>query len=198
MQGSEIYFYADADDLKALLGGFQGLGLFRYTKSNGIRNAELLQTINAQEILDSVYIRPDSSDFFLISDFDVPVRVQEVALLDGSGFSRFAEQSLNPDSAMLKVGAQLQPTMITVSCLNTLGETPRAKEIFKIFKKAITREAVYIRLYYVLPGAMDKLKAGWRLAQGAGFPKDSDLQPPDPWPEPKRSAKGRRRGSRLE
>jgi hypothetical protein len=98
---------------------------------------------------------------------------------DGSGIKISSDQLYNPHAIMIRLGGEIESERtLTAMSVNTTGETPEAKELFKAFKKVVLRNAKYIEGFYVLPHAMEKWEHGWRLTPSAQNPSALDLKRP--------------------
>jgi hypothetical protein len=63
--------------------------------------------------------------------------------------------------------------------VDTMGDSPRAKEIQTLFTEVIIRHSKKVGDIHVMPNAMEKLKAGWVLVQGLGMSHHYQVQLPE-------------------
>lgn len=178
MHGSDLRFYADTSDLAELFSAFNRAGEFSYTQTLSEANKPLLTLKSADGLMR--YLRtghPQASNVFLIMDQASKLNTQSIILSDGSGTKCKADQPCNPDAVLIKLGGQLDEKRVLIATsINTTGETPRAKAVFKLLKKNTSAIARYVGGFYVLPGAFEKLNAGWRLTPDPGFSLNLDLK----------------------
>lgn len=177
MRGSEVRFYSDIEDMRALVKDFKNGRAFIFTKTLSELDAPLTNFDDPECLMR--YLRtdhPQHSNVFLITEKDVEVNVRSITMQDGSGIKLKASQPFNPDGVLIRLGGQLREVLIATS-INTTAETARARKIFKVLKKLVTANAEYIDGFYVLPGALEKLQNGWRLTPDPGFSRIDDLKP---------------------
>lgn len=176
MRGSEVRFYADINDSRQLFGLFNGLGAFRYTETLSEENAPLLSFENPDELVRYLQDRhPQATNVFLITDAACEIRTYCSNQTDGSGVKLVAVQAFNPDAILIQLGGEFDNILVAHS-INTTGETPEAKEKFKLFKKTLMKQSTYIEGFYVLPSALEKFRKGWRLTTGSGYSPSEDLK----------------------
>ncbi len=69
-----------------------------------------------------------------------------------------------------------------MSDINTAGDTDKALEIHKKFKKVVISKTKRVgtkgNSHHLMPGAIKNLKAGWRLASNKGWSCDTDANIP--------------------
>lgn len=176
MRGSEVRFYADIDDMVQLLKSFNESGPFNYTATLSELGAPLMFFDNSGTLMR--YLRtdhPQPSNVFLITEKDVHVNTQSITMQDGSGVKTKADQPLNPDAVVIKLGGQLEDILVATS-INTTAESQKAKRTFRVLKGIVIAKALYADGFYILPGAREKLKSGWRLTPDPGFSHTEDLK----------------------
>lgn len=177
MRGSEIRFYGDRDDLVNQFERLSRLGDFKYTKTLSALNSKNIQFKDPKGLPAFVITsHPQPANVFLVCGEGSEISVKEIRMEDGSGLKYAADQAINPDCVLLRLGGTIDPDTLIATSVNTTGETPRAKDVFRLFKKAIADEATLIDGFYVLPGALKKLQAGWRLTTGVSHSRALDLK----------------------
>ena len=161
MPGRSSYFYADENDLADLLLAFKELGDFKYVQRRSELNQSNEVYFDPSEILEEAMVKcadPIRSDNFLVVEIRQEVFTRKISLRDGSGIISIADQNNNFDSIAIAFGGNAGNKTILMSDVNTVGDTDKAIEIHKIFKKIITTHTVRIggkgRPYRVMPGAL--------------------------------------------
>jgi hypothetical protein len=171
MSGSTCDIYADNNDLAELLKKFDELKLFKYIKMTSELNKENDSFYEASKLLNYKV-----GDTFIIFDVDTEVICRKINLIDGSGFKNRVDQDFNEDSICLTLGGDIESNTIIASVIDTLGESKRAKEIFKLFKKVVTKNTKSVSRSRVMPNALVCLQSDWRLTQGETYTRDLDLK----------------------
>ncbi len=82
---------------------------------------------------------------------------------------------LNPDTCRLKIGGEAGEDLLIQGMLDTNAETHKAKVLFQQIRDVIRMRGTKIKNVLVMPGALKKLEAGWRLAPGPNFRPEFDL-----------------------
>ena len=181
MPGLRAEFYADDEDIRTLLVRFRELGDLKYVEQLSSANAELQQFTDPLDLFGCANLRPEAPNvrrLFTVLDGDAELSVREVEMADGSGLKKSISQYMNPDSVVLSFGGEVGDGTIVMSDITTIGDTVRAREMHKAFKKLITESTQRVgskgALYRLMPGAVAKLKGGWRLAREKRQPENMD------------------------
>jgi hypothetical protein len=120
----------------------------------------------------------------LAVDIETKIRFHKIQLSDGSGFFSRAEHILNPDSVILAIGGDLDGDTLIMSDINTMAYTKRAIEIHNSFKKLVFAKTEKFgekgSMYRLMPGAVSKLKMGWRFTADKRWSKEIDARIPIP------------------
>jgi hypothetical protein len=125
------------------------------------------------EIFDPAEMLP--SERYLIVDYDTAVGMDRFELRRGGGTRYSLDQGLNRESIILATSGFHTPTKLLPGTMDTIGEGPRAVELYKLFAKLIRKRFEKIQEYYVGPEAAAALDSGSRLASTSGSPASSDL-----------------------
>ena len=170
MRGAEVRFYADLADMNQLLDAFEKIGPLIFTKTLSELNAAPVQLSDPRAL--SHHLRtdpsPPSNAFLITSECD-PIVQRRIEMEDGSGIRMAAaELRINRHAILITLGGQLDgDSTLIASKVNSMSEAPKARQLYRAFKRAIVRTARHSEGFYLLPGAMQKLRSGWRLTPGA-------------------------------
>lgn len=129
-------------------------------------NEDNQQSTKAEALLDGIISDPKwaQTKRYIITFPCEKLIVRELTMKDCSGTKKIIKQSQNPDSIEILVGGETSDSTILTTAIRTTGETPVAKDIFKVFKKVVVKHALKAGYCtYIYPGAHEKLKRGWRL-----------------------------------
>jgi hypothetical protein len=187
MRGKQRNFYADNQDIMNLLNDFDSLGQFKYVEFYSRLNKETDIFYNAIDIFDKAICTPQKTErrhSFSIFEIDAKIAFSNVILVDGSGKRIALETLLSDDSIEIHFGGEVGDNTLVISDIGTVADDKAMLDHFKRFKKLIEAKSVRIgppgQPSYLMPGAVEKAKQGWRLAQGKGFNKNSDpVLPPE-------------------
>ena len=177
MRGAEVRFYADSTDMSQLLNAFTQVGPLIFTKTLSELNAAAVQLTDPREL--SHYLRTDPSppsNAFLITSESDPIVQRRIDMEDGSGIRMAAaELRINRHAIQITLGGQLDgDNTLIASKVNSTSEGPKARQLYRAFKRAIVRTARHSDGFYLLPGAMQKWRSGWRLTPGPQHPRSLD------------------------
>ncbi len=172
MPGRSSYFYADENDLADLLVAFQESAGFKYVQMRSELNQPNEVYDDPLEILEEAMAtcaEPIRRHSFLVIDDDQEIFCRHITLRDGSGVRSIADQNNNFNSIVIAFGGYVGNQTILMSDVNTVGDTDKAIEIHKVFKKIIMANTTRVggkgRPYRLMPEALKKLKSGWHLTQ---------------------------------
>lgn len=176
MRGSEVRFYADLADMGEVLEAFENSGAFVYTATLSEVGTPLTSFSDPKNLMRFLRTdHPQPSNMFVITPEGTDVHTQSIKMRDGSGMKTKADQLLNPDAVLIKLGGQLREVLVATS-INTTADTSKAKQTFKLLKGHVVANARHMGGFYVLPGALKKLENGWRLTPDPGFSRTEDLK----------------------
>jgi len=197
MAGSQLYIYADRADLALLFEAFDRHAPLAYTETLSALNHDSRQFTSAAALLEFAvdHARPMRTSIFLIAPAGLPLRPREVRMRDGSGYKQHFEETFNPEAIDIVVGGEAGPATLVVTKLRTNGETQAARSLFQGLKKIVTARATRIDGAWVMPGALEKFDAGWRLTPHVEYASSQDLARPSKQQErsePAASAEARR------
>ena len=172
MPGLSAEFYADDADIKQLIGLFDELGSFQYVEKLSALNMPLRIYRSAAELVRAFKIDPEmpaKRPQYYVLNFDTLLQKREIKMADGSGTKESLTQYMNPDSIELRLGGNVGDDTLVMSDICSLGDTDRSREMHKSFKNLVTQNTKRVGSkgtpYRLMPGAVVKLKAGWRLAR---------------------------------
>jgi hypothetical protein len=181
MRGSEIRVYADPADMKQLLNLFDQIGGLAFTEALSRLNAPPARFTDPRDLIN--YLRNTMlghGGIFLVTRAGDAIVQMVLTMQDGSGTKVSTHQPFNPHAIMINLGGELEgDRTVVATSVNTTGETPKAKELFKAFKKLVLRNAEYINGFYVMPRALEKLDSGWRLTPEPQHSRSLDLKRPE-------------------
>jgi len=178
MSGSMIEFFADLIDLKNLFNEIDEDGEFIYTASLSEVDKNNNQFTSASNLIGYLvsYDKPVQTNVFLITLPSTILNERKIRMKDGSGFKTKIDQNYNLDAIEILLGGEAALETIVTTTIRTTGETKIAKDLFRKFKIKMVKKSTKVGAnYYVLPNAMEKLRAGWRLTAGIGYSKKLDL-----------------------
>ena len=178
MAGSSIQFFGDSEDLQKLFQLFDDNFDVIYTERASAVNQDNNQYDSAS-ILQKFLVShedPVQKSVFNISEPSIDLIFREIEMTDGSGIKKVIDQNYNPDLIQILLGGEAASDTLVITTLRTTGETQYAKDLYKKFKKVITKKSARIKSFYLLPNSYEKLKQGWRLAQGISHNPMYDLK----------------------
>ena len=186
MSGRSSYFFADEDDLLVLLEAFNELSDYKYVQIRSELNQQNLIYFDPRELLKSAVVseeNPIRTHSFLVVQKCQEVFTENIELRNGSGLRKICGQSLNPDSITFAFGGDAGDKTLLMSDVATIGDTDKSIEMHKQFRKIILAHTKKIgakgKPYRLMPGAIRKLKSGWRLASGKAWSRDTDADIPE-------------------
>ena len=187
MHGKSREFYADNQDIMNLLKKFDTLGKFKYVGRYSEINREIDILYNAVDIYDKSICTPSRTSCghqFSIFEKNANVKFRDIILSDDSGKRAALDTLFSDDSIETAFGGEVGDNVLVMGLISTVATDPVILGHFKRFKKLIESKCVRIGLpgrpVYLMPGAVQKAKQGWRLAQGKGWSVDSDpVLPPE-------------------
>ena len=178
LSGSTIDIYLDNDDFLIFLEVFEAIGPHLFTEITSQIN-QLNNQSSESIILESGLVSkssPIQTARYLISEADYELKSRGIKLKDGSGVKTVIDQNYNPDSVEILMGGVADETVIVATTLRTTGETKVAKELFKKLKKSIAEKSTKAGTNnFLLPGALSKLNAGWRLTPCLEYSESLDI-----------------------
>jgi hypothetical protein len=110
---------------------------------------------------------------YLVTDVQDELAPETLQLSDGS--VRYSAGRFNLSSVRLSLGGDAGNRTLVCSLVDTLGVTPRAKQIHLLFSKEILRHGKKCGRFVILPGAAEKLQNGWRLTEGVQLLRELDF-----------------------
>ncbi len=168
-----------------LLENFRHLGEYKYIQIRSELNEPNLIFMDSVEVLPLAKVaheNPTRAQSFLVVERDQEIFLREIALRDGSGVRKIADQNNNFDSIVLAFGGDTGDQTLIMSDINTAGDTDKALEIHKKIKRVVISKTKRVgtkgNSHHLMPGAIKKLKAGWRLASNKGWSCDTDANIP--------------------
>ena len=185
MPGRSCEFFADERDLLTLLEAFKELGNYKYIQLRSELNKENLIFDDPVELLPFAVVSVDAPvrvTSFLVLENTQEVFSGEIKMRDDSGIKKIAGQARNPNSITFAFGGDAGDNTLIMSDIATIGDTDKAIEIHKHFKKVVMSKTKRLgtkgRPYRLMSGAIEKLKSGWRLTSGKGWARNMDLNLP--------------------
>lgn len=179
LRGSEFSVYCDSDDYQYLLPRLREIGPLQFAESLSQLNDRLLVADDPTLLLKFLRTKhPEASSTFLVLPQAMRLNTKLIAMEERTGAKEKASQVLNPDAVLIKLGGELSSDILVCSTVNTTGETKVAKETFAALKKLVKSVSTHVNGSFVLPGAIRKLQAGWRLTPDPGFSRELDLAMP--------------------
>ena len=170
--GRELVLFGDSDELKAVFAALNGAGPFFIAETLSDTNAPLVNFKDACELAGFV---GGEQRVFLVADASVVVLVSDIHLADGSGVKTKVSQLFNPDAVLIRLGGTSRDGLILATTVTTTAETETARRTFAAIESVLVAASRPGDGCHVMPGAMEKLRAGWRLAQGPDYSPNADL-----------------------
>jgi hypothetical protein len=179
MRGSTLVFHGDVEDLRSLFVDWFGDGSLTVIENMGRLNAEL-ERGNDPDFIMSRLLKPGdiSAAPMAIAPTGRPIALRTVVMADGSG-KKLALDFTNRFMVGIEFGGQTGPSVLQPTILKTSGDDDEARALFQRLKKTVTKRATRVRDCWVLPGAYEKLRQGWRLPGGQFHAAITDLPKPD-------------------
>jgi hypothetical protein len=181
MRGLRCEFWADADDLAALVQAFGQLGPCQFVEIHSALNQPNLILEDAATMLPAAMVSPAAPHrrfSFLVMEAGATVRSRTIIRSDGSGTINCADQNNNWDSVVIAFGGDAGEQTLVMSDINTVGDTPTARRLHRMFKALVRANT---RRFgpkgapaWLMPGAIAKARAGWRLAREKGWLPTTD------------------------
>ena len=182
MRGSTLVFHGDEEDLLSLFVDWFGDGSLTVIENMGRLNAELERGSDVAFVMGRLLKPGDiSAAPMAIAPAGRAIALRTVVMADGSG-TKLALDFTNRFMVGVEFGGQTGSSVLQPTILKTSGDDDEAKALFQRLKTTVTRRATRIRDCWVLPGAYDKLKQGWRLPGGQFHAAITDLPKPDATP----------------
>jgi hypothetical protein len=187
MRGKGKEFYADNQDIINLLKEFDGLGKFQYVARYSKINKNINIYYNAIEIFKKAICTPDRTEIaqnFFIFEINANIVFREITFEDGGGKKTALDTWRSDDAISIAFGGEVGDNTLIMSDIGTVADNKAVLDHFKHFKKLIEARSVRIGLpgrpSYLMPGAVQKAKQGWRLARGKALDIESDpVLPPE-------------------
>jgi hypothetical protein len=118
----------------------------------------------------------NSGDHYLVIDAGVEVRFESVLQRKG-GVHYFVNQLLNPTSITFLTGGLYENRFLICGHIGTISEHPQSIELYKAFKKALTKGFKTVGNYRVGPEALRLMDQGVRMiTMGVDEPPEYDLR----------------------
>lgn len=185
MQGRSAYFFADEKDLQNLILQFDELGDFKYLETQSELNHELLIFSKAADLIPHYLVESRGVFWppqYLLFDATTEPYISKIELTNGSGTNEGIDQYTNPDTVELRFGGEYGDKVLKISDICTLGDTQRSLDMHKMFKKLVLKNTQRFgekgTPFRLMPGALDKYKAGWRLVAHINQTEEYDYKIP--------------------
>jgi hypothetical protein len=111
---------------------------------------------------------------YLVTLAGAAVRIRE-APQQGGGVRYAVDQLINPDSIAFSHGGFPSAEILLYGRVGAVSDSAVAKELFRAFSSAISKEFVRLKAFWVGPQADELLRQGCRLTMGANSPTEYDL-----------------------
>ena len=181
MRGKEIAFFAVDDDLRSILEEIEMDFDIQYVEMGSFETSDAVKYFSFCEIPDLGFTQKGdwgSDRRYMIIHKDSVLNIREVPQTRGLLRVRFLIDPLkNPDSIELTTNGiyTKKENVIIAGRTAIVSEYPFANAVYKSLSSKIKKKFKRIGGYYVGPKAEEKLKAGWRLVQIEGSPREYDL-----------------------
>ena len=190
MRSHQITFHGDLHDLSLLFVEWFGGGQLFVAETLGRLNEGLVTGRTADFALAQLLVPGDqASEVWVIGPSSKTLVLDDVRMADGSGAKQKAHLS-NRWVVGIRFGGQTSERELQPSVLSASGDNEEANALYARLRKSVTSRASRADSCWLLPGAYDKLMAGWRLTRGQFHAPFTDLRPEEA--EPPRKLKPRR------
>lgn len=160
-----IHFYAFRSDLLLLLDRLEAQQAVQYTLADTSDSPDLVTWSAAGSIAQLSVARGEQTslcDSFLLTMPGTQVVVWPVKLNNGE--VRYAvDQMLNSDSIVLAPGGEWKDEMLIAGSFATLSSLPNAQRLMKLLRGLMQKHFTKIKMYWVGPEALLRLRSGFRL-----------------------------------
>lgn len=180
MPGRSCYFFADDEDLVDLFDAMKDLGDYKYVEKRSAIDKPNLVLTDPLGVLPHAKVTPENPDrkhSFLVFEKDAEVFSEQVTLASG-GIRSLVDQNSNFDSLVLALGGDAGDQTLIMSDINTTGDTKKSVAMHADLKKLVASKSRKLgpkgKPTLVMPGALEKLKSGWRLASGKDWSHSTD------------------------
>jgi hypothetical protein len=178
MSRKQIFFFADADDLKPVVKEFEANNSVTYAQTglqddkNPVTHESLLALPDLGSVSHGDWNHTKS---FLVMQKGDTVKVREVP--QRAGGTKYAiDQMLNANSIVFKPSGIFKDQILVAGSAGTVSQDAFSVKSFTAISKLIKKSFKKIGTFYVGPNAKQKLSAGWRLVTLDKSPKEYDLK----------------------
>ena len=189
MRGHQITFHGDMEDLAILFAEWFGDGGLIIAEIFGRLNEDL-QTGNTPEFAFTQLLKPGdmAGHQCVVGPSSRQLLLGDVKMKDGSGVKKKVHLS-NRWVVGLRFGGQTGGRELQPCVLSASGDSEEANALYARLRKGVTSKASRAGSCWLLPGAYDKLMAGWRLTRGQFQAPFTDLRPDEAAPPRKPNVK---------
>jgi hypothetical protein len=169
MSKTQISVYATSEDWHRLLMSVSSQRPLKLVKAGLFATA----VADVADGLDDLDMLEPFSGYLVLARVD-PISMQLVPQRRGD--PKYAVDQLNnPNSIVLQVGGMASQDRLVAGQVGTVRAEQAAQELHAVFEKAIKRQFVKIKSYYVAPLALKLLDNGARLTPTRNSPQAYDL-----------------------
>lgn len=174
----QILFFALQEDLARMLEVVETAGALKYVRMDHYANEVF--TSHSRGIDIPNLGRADSESAinctsYLVADSNVPIKSR--LILTSGGARRFCiDQQFNPDTVTFTPAGMWSERVVLHGRVATATDSRLSKELMDRFRRAIKKEFLKIKAFYVSPGARELLDRGYRLTIAAQSPPEFDLR----------------------
>ena len=116
----------------------------------------------------------------MIIPSDEEIWPREIVLADGSGTITKVDQSTNWNSVSVALGGDAGDKTLVMSDISTIGDSDIARKLHRRIKTIVRANSKRFgpkgRPSYLMRGAIEKAKSGWRLTRGKGMAASQDAK----------------------
>jgi hypothetical protein len=162
--------------MNAFLSALHSAHPLRYTDRKWQDESSLTSYLNPAEIPHLGTASPQGrcpNIGYLVTDVQDELVPEMLKLSDGR--IRYSAGRFNSSSVRLSLGGDAGNRTLVCSLVDTLGLTPRARQIHLLFSKEVRRHGRKCGRYVILPGAAAKVQSGWRLTEGVPLLRELDF-----------------------
>jgi hypothetical protein len=169
MSKTQIPVYATSEDWRHLLTSVSSQRPLKLVKAGLFATA----AAGAADVLDDLDKIEPFAGYLVLAGMD---QISPRRIPQRGGDPKYAvDQISNPDSIILNVGGMASQDCLVAGQVGTARTEQAAQELHALFEKAIKKQFVRIKSYYVAPLALQLLDSGARLTPTRNSPQAYDL-----------------------
>jgi hypothetical protein len=179
----QIHFHALKEDLLPALSAVESKGPVKYVLMGNFLWKDMkdgLDVINCGEGIPNLGKATSESwvncDTYLVCEQSTTIKMERFK--GNTGVERVCiDQLMNPDTVTFNAGGMWKKDVNLQGRVATVSDSEAAQDLMKRFHRAIKKNFVRIRAFYVGPMALALMQRGARLTMAEQCPREYDLTP---------------------